>query len=69
VKFEGVASTLAGSVLGMTDGPGEVARFNGPVGLSMDSMDNAYVADTVNFRIRKVTSSGRLMCGSGCLFC
>lgn len=55
----GVASTLAGTgATGYADGTGTAAAFNNPNGLAVDSSGNVYVADYVNHRIRKVTSSG-----------
>ncbi len=55
----GLVSTLAGSsTSGFVDGPGVIARFNAPSGLSVDAAGNIYVADFYNHRIRKVTSTG-----------
>ncbi len=56
----GAVSTLAGTagVLGTTDGSGSAARFNFPVGITVDSAGNVYVADAKNFTIRKITASG-----------
>ena len=39
---------------GDTDGVGDGARFNGPVGISGDGAGNLYVADTNNRAIRKI---------------
>jgi sugar lactone lactonase YvrE len=68
VTPEGVVTTLAGLAgsYGGADGTGSAARFGGfldvssigPYGVAVDSAGNVYVADTVNFRIRKVTSEG-----------
>lgn len=56
----GAVSTLAGSASesGTADGTGGAARFNHPVGVAVDSAGNAYIADSTNNTIRKVTSSG-----------
>jgi streptogramin lyase len=56
----GVVSTLAGQTgsTGGADGTGADARFWWPSGLAMDGAGNLYVADTLNFTIRKVTSGG-----------
>ncbi len=53
-------TTLAGSPgqAGSTDGAGGNARFNGPVGIAVDTMGNIFVADRFNHAIRKVTPDG-----------
>src|SRR5438874_3911355 len=47
-----------GSGSGSADGTGSAAQFNGPSGVAVDSAGNAYVADTGNHTIRKVTPAG-----------
>ena len=56
----GVVSTFAGTAGsgGSTDGTGAAARFNQPNGAAVDGSGNAYVADTVNHTIRKITPAG-----------
>ena len=55
-----MTTTLAGSGSGAyADGQGAQASFYGPYGVAVDSMGTVYVADTYNFRIRKVTSAGK----------
>ena len=54
----GVVSTIAGSSAGYADGQGTNASFLNPVGIAVDSSDNLYVADVLNNRIRKITSTG-----------
>ena len=58
----GAVSTLAGLVrtLGSADGTGTAARFNSPAGVAMDAAGNAYVADTNNRTIRKITPLGEV---------
>lgn len=52
-------STLAGiSTPGINDGTGVTARFNGPLGITIDKDDNIIVADFRNARIRKVGQDG-----------
>jgi hypothetical protein len=56
----GVVSTLAGRAgkYGSADGAGTNAWFYGPAGVAMDGSGNAYVADSFNHTLRKVTSGG-----------
>jgi hypothetical protein len=56
----GAVTTLAGTVgqVGSTDGTAAVALFSGPIGIAADSVGNAYVADTNNHTIRKITPAG-----------
>ncbi|MCG8328782.1 MAG: T9SS type A sorting domain-containing protein [Chitinophagales bacterium] len=54
-----VVTTLAGNGgAGFADGPGEQAKFNGPKGLTVDSAGNVYVADRLNFVVRKIDTEG-----------
>ena len=66
----GVVSTLAGTagVFGTTDGTGSAARFNFPVGITVDSAGNVYVADAKNFTIRKITAAGVTTTHAGAAF-
>lgn len=56
----GVVTTLAGLAgeQGSSDGTGSEARFRDPEGITVDGEGNAYVADTGNSTIRKVTANG-----------
>ncbi|HTG44267.1 MAG TPA: NHL repeat-containing protein, partial [Verrucomicrobiae bacterium] len=55
----GLVTTLAGKAgtIGSANGRGTAARFNFPVGLTLDSVGNLYVADSRNQTIRKITPS------------
>lgn len=64
----GFVSTIAGTgAIGGTDGPGTTATFNEPQAVACDTLGNIYVADTKNYKIRKITSSGNVttFAGSG----
>jgi len=55
----GTVSTLAGSgARGSTDGAGATASFDYPIGVAVDASGNVYVADHINFKIRKITPAG-----------
>jgi hypothetical protein len=60
ITATGVVSTLAGSpgVLGSADGTGPAAQFDHPIGITVDTVGNLYVADEINRTIRKITSQG-----------
>lgn len=60
ITSAGVVSTLAGlfGVSGSDDGNQQLALFNHPGGLKVDSAGNIYVADTGNSTIRRVTAAG-----------
>ncbi|HEY2799008.1 MAG TPA: NHL repeat-containing protein [Chthoniobacterales bacterium] len=53
----GVVSTFAGSAghSGSADGTAGAARFNAPIGLTIDGAGNLYVGDSGNHTIRKIT--------------
>ncbi len=54
----GVVTTVAGSTQGFANGPGTTAKFDQPLGVTIDAEGNAYVADTGNQKIRMITSIG-----------
>lgn len=64
----GVVTTIAGNGLrDSIDGAGTSASFDIPSGITIDSNNNLYVADTGNNKIRKVTPAGVVttVAGSG----
>lgn len=60
ISTAGEVTTLAGSpgVSGTSDGAGNAAQFNFPIGIALDRAGNIYVADNRNHAVRKVTPSG-----------
>ena len=55
----GLSSTIAGSgAQGAADGQGAAASFYSPNGLAVDKSGNIYVADRLNYLIRKITPLG-----------
>src|ERR1019366_4775003 len=61
--------TLAGTAgsAGLTHRTGSAARFSYPQGVAVDGAGNAYVADTFNCVIRKITPGGvvTILAGAG----
>lgn len=56
---QGLVSTIAGGEgRGSTDGNGTAARFNFVSSIVLDAAGNMYVADQMNFTIRKITPGG-----------
>ena len=59
ITSTGIVSTFAGSgIAGATDGNSIAASFNSPFGIAIDALNNVYVADAGNNKIRKITSTG-----------
>lgn len=60
ITAAGVVTTLAGLAgrSGSVDGNASAARFNSPRGLVSDPFGNIYVADSLNFTVRKITPAG-----------
>ncbi|HVF22102.1 MAG TPA: hypothetical protein VM941_03465 [Pyrinomonadaceae bacterium] len=61
VSPEGHVQTIAGDgTAGYADGPARQARFNGPIGVAVDTRGNVFVADTYNDRIRMISPDGNV---------
>eukprot|EP00667_Euglena_gracilis_P013765 EG_transcript_14230 len=62
---------FSGGAPGFADGPAAQARFRYPIGGVLDSEGNLFVADTGNFRIRKLSPDGDVttIAGSGLVGC
>jgi len=55
IDNNGYTTTFAGSLKsGLKNGKADVAQFNSPTGIAIDSIGNVYVADTANNVIRKI---------------
>ncbi|QCX39707.1 hypothetical protein FF125_15110 [Aureibaculum algae] len=57
----GKVTTIAGSAEGFADGKGIEAKFNFPNGITVDKLDNIYVADHWNSKIRKISPDGTVV--------
>ncbi len=59
VTAAGAVTTFAGSgAAGATDATGTAASFSGPVGITVDTAGNVYVADANNHKIRQISATG-----------
>lgn len=68
ITLDGRVETYAGVGLsGDIDGPRQQARFSSPVDIAVSSNLTLYVADGLNFKIRKISNSGEVttLAGSG----
>lgn len=54
VAPDGTTTTLAGGAVGLKDGQGAEAAFNGPTGIALGADGTIYVADAGNRRIRMI---------------
>ena len=62
----GEVSTIAGDgTAAYSDGPAAQARFNGPIGVAVDTRGNVFVADTYNDRIRMISPDGTVSTVAG----
>ena len=61
IDAEGVITTIAGTGergFGGDGGPATEAQLNFPEGLAVDGSGNLYVADSLNYRIRRIDAEG-----------
>lgn len=66
----GHVSTVAGKAgtWGNTDGSATSALFRGPRGLAVDSTGSLFIADTGNYRIRRISPAGQVSTLAGSLW-
>lgn len=60
---DGTISTVAGTGqagFGGDGGPATAAQLRSPIGIAVDSAGNLFIADSSNFRVRKVTADGAI---------
>lgn len=57
---DGAVTTLAGTTKGFMEGAGDVAQFDTPFKIAVDTNGNVYVTDYFNNKIRKITQSGEV---------
>ena len=74
ISVRGTVATVAGSIPGLADGPGSLARFKAPSGIAADAHGNLFVIDSHNSIVRLVEPGST--CGDGlvtreetCAFC
>lgn len=68
VSTSGTITTVAGTgTAGFSGdgGPATAAQFNAPRGLALDGSNNLYIVDTLNYRIRKVSTAGIVTTSAG----
>jgi uncharacterized protein (TIGR03437 family) len=69
ITVDGTVSAIAGGAtaryFGGDNGPATSARLHTPTGIAVDELGNWYVADSMNNRIRKITSGGGISTFAG----
>jgi uncharacterized protein (TIGR03437 family) len=69
ITADGIVSVIAGSAttryFGGDNGPATSARLHAPTGIAVDELGNWYVADSMNNRIRRITSGGGITTFAG----
>ena len=68
VAKNGVITTIAGNGTAGSNGDGSAgtgAQLNSPAGLALDSSGNLYISDSLNAKVRKVSSSGAITTVAG----
>ncbi len=67
VDGAGIITTYAGSTTGYAGdgGPASAALFSSPFGIFIDPMNNMYISDIYNHRIRRISASGMVSTVTG----
>ena len=66
IDTEGNVTTFAGSgTPGFINGNAATAQFNNPLGIAVDNFNNVYVADNLNFVVRKIDTFGNVTTYAG----
>ena len=65
ISVTGAVTTLAGGDKGFADGPAKDAKFNGPVGITVDSKRNLLIIDSFNHRVRALAPTGQVVTLAG----
>ena len=66
IDIAGNVTTFAGTgTPGLVNGNAATAQFNNPLGIAVDDNNNVYVADNLNFVIRKIDVSGNVTTYAG----
>jgi uncharacterized protein (TIGR03437 family) len=69
ITADGRVSVIAGSAtaryFGGDNGPATSARLHAPTGIAVDELGNWYIADSMNNRIRRITSGGGISTFAG----
>ena len=66
IDAAGNVSTFAGTgVSGFVNGSATTAQFNNPLGIAVDEFNNVYIADNLNFVVRKIDTFGNVTTYAG----
>lgn len=66
IDAKGNVTTFAGTgEAGFVNGTVANAQFNNPLGIAVDEMNNVYVADNLNFAVRKIDAKGNVTTYAG----
>jgi hypothetical protein len=58
VAGNGATNLLGGGIYSGDGGPATQASLNWPFGVAVDAYNNLFIADSLNYRVRKVTAQG-----------